>query len=470
VGEFRTHVDSNRDTLSDCHSGGNGLCFGFATAKEARSGGSVEDDKTTLYLSSEAPGGKDTAECSNAKPCGEGWVEELDGKYMVLDRKTEKSFGGFMKNLVRDGGSVIVHAVPGLLDAVGTELWNIGKIGIMGKDGLVGLVTGGHVGFSSPEQGENESDLDYYARLFPFTGGVAQGAVNFYDRWLDDGGDPGRIGDDYYFAPVSTLLEDVGTIGLVVFGAGAVVKAISLGAKAAAAGATATTGLRGALASAGTKVGTWAPRLNAVGDGMWRASLVPGHVALSPLKANFMVGRFVGGKLATVVLPRIGTWAISRGAAGSMLDRAGGVLARNGAHVGAVISKGGIFGRVTMLGNRIPGLIGTVRAYSTLGLPFGRAATAADVVAAHGYASLAAAGIDAPGGPRSVLGRVLGPRRRAPSARTASTGPRRPCGSTGPSSLGAWSAVRPASPPWTPPRRSGSPSRTQSRAASGWRS
>ena len=206
-GEFRTHVDSNRDTLADCHSSGSGVCFGFATPKTARSGGEVEDGGT-LYLHSKAPGREENTQCSKASPCGEAWVEELGGKYSVLDVETKKSVPGFFKNLARDGGSVVVHAVPGLVTSVGTELKSWVTANEWG-DGLGG-----------------------YAENRPFTGGIAQGAVNFWDRW-SGGGDLGKAGDDYYFAPVSTALEDVGTVALVAAGAGAIIKGVSLGAKAA---------------------------------------------------------------------------------------------------------------------------------------------------------------------------------------------------------------------------------------------
>ena len=264
-----------------------------------------------------------------------------------------------------------MHAVPGLLGAVGTQLWNTGKYTILGEYGLLGAVSLGNAGFEMPELGEDESGLEYYTRLYPLTGGIATGAVNFYNRWInfEDGGtDWGRLGDDYYFAPVSTALEDAGTVLLVAGGSGAILKGISLGAKgvgAAAAGATARSGLRGALTSVGTRVGSLAPRLNTVSNGLLRATWAGAHVEFLPLKLNFMAARGAVGLVSRHGLAPAGRWATARG-----LGRFGSAL-ETSAYAGGIIRRGGIFGRITMGGTYIPGLIGTMRTYRSLGLPFG---------------------------------------------------------------------------------------------------
>ena len=404
-GEFRTHVDSNRDTLADCHSDGNGLCYGVATAKSAETGGSVDDDRTVLHLSTKAPGGEDTKDCSEAAPCQDRWVEALDGKYMGISRETEKSVGGFFKNLARDGGSVILHAVPGFVGAVGKELWSWA---------------------TAAEFGEG---LDGYAENRPLTGGIAKGAVGFKERWID--GDLDKIGDDYYFAPVSTALEDVGTVALLAFGAGAVLKAISLGAKgtgALAASSTTTAGMRGMLTSIGTRAGVWAPRVDAAANGVLRAANVGGHVAMLPLKLNFMAARFVLGRGMAAALPGLSTRAAAGasalaergmgaleagrtlpgfrylGAAG-MLERTAGGL-RTGAAAAEVIGRGGIFGRITIGGRHVPGLLSTMRAYDQLGLSFGQALTPDQVAAAYRGATVRVHG-DGLAGPTGVA-RVIG--------------------------------------------------------------
>ncbi|MHA6618479.1 preprotein translocase subunit SecA [Pseudonocardia sp. DLS-67] len=426
-GEFRTHVDSNRDTLADCHSKGSGICYGIAVPQYAESGGRVFDDHTSLFVDTKAPGGEEHKECSNGKnghknSCGEGWSEALDGKAFVLHQETEKSVGGFLKNLVRDGDDVLSNAIPGLLTSIGTELFNYGKLRLLGKDeGLLGLVTGGNVGFSSPEQGENESDLEYYARRYPFTGGVATGAVNFYDRWIKNGPDPGRLGDDYYFAPISTALEDIGTVALVAFGAGAVIKAISLGAKTGGALASGAGSLAGrfavtsrlgeGLAGGASRLRGWAPRASAVGQTFWDASLMGGKVAMAPVTLELMGARALTGVIARRGLAPLGERLATRG---GMLGQVGGVL-KTGASAGSIIGRGGVFGRVGVkllrdkesgrLGferTDVRGLITIARGYQKLGLPFGRVAALGDVVAA---------GRDASVPPRTGLSRVLGQKR-----------------------------------------------------------
>ncbi|MEN3268152.1 MAG: mucin9, partial [Pseudonocardia sp.] len=412
-GEFRTHVDSNRDTLSDCRSSGSGLCFGFATAKSAKSGGEVEDGGT-LDLHSKAPGREESKECSSASSCGgEQWVEEMGGKYVVLDLETKKSVGGFFKNLGRDGGSVVVHAVPGLVDAVGTEVGSWVTANEWG-DGLQG-----------------------YAENRPFTGGVAQSAVNFYDRWLNDGGSWEKIGDDYYFTPVSTLLEDVGTVALVAAGAGVAVKLVSMGAKsagAAAAGATATTGFRGALTSVGSAAGRAAPGLDAVAGATFRLANMTGNVALAPYKPYFWAGRAAAGVGSRVLAPASraafngsaalsgrGAAALQNGrlAAGTRHTAGAGVLGRVGSALetsasgGRIMQRGGIFGRTIYTGSllqritaanpeRVPGLLGTARAHHVLGLPFGRAVSLKELGTARQAASLQAWGTDIPTSPRRL--------------------------------------------------------------------
>ncbi|GAA1325786.1 hypothetical protein [Pseudonocardia xinjiangensis] len=409
-GEFRTHVDSNRDTLSDCHSSGNGLCFGFATPKSARSGGEIEDGGE-LFLHSKAPGREESRQCSSGSSCGgEAWVEEMGGKYVVLDVETKKSVGGFFKNLARDGGSVVVHAVPGLVDAVGTEVGSWVTANEWG-DGLAG-----------------------YAENRPFTGGIAQSAVNFYDRWLNDGGSWERIGDDYYFTPVSTLLEDVGTVALVAAGAGVAVKLVSMGAKSAgvaAAGATATSGLRGALTSVGRAAGRAAPGLDAVATATLRLANVTGNVALAPYRPYFWAGRTAAGVGARVLAPASraaftgsaalaerGAAALQNGRLAAGTGHAGGavVLGRVGsaletsAYAGRIIQRGGVTGRTVFTGTllqrltaarpeRIPGLFGTARAHHVLGLPFGRSVSPKELGAARQAASLQAWGTDLPTSP-----------------------------------------------------------------------
>ncbi|MDN5861041.1 MAG: hypothetical protein L0H84_20745, partial [Pseudonocardia sp.] len=408
-GSFRIHVDSNRDTLGDCHSDGNGFCSGRAAPEGVEVGGDAEDDKTVLHLHTKAPGGEDTKDCSNAAPCQYHWSDELDRKYMGISRDTEKSVGGFFKNLARDGGYVIVHAVPGFVGAVATELWS-------------------WVTFAPWGEG-----LDGYAQNRPLTGGIAKGAVGFKERWLDGDGD--KIGDDYYFAPVSTALEDVGTVALLAFGAGAILKGISLGAKGLgtlAKGSAATVGVRGMVTSMGTKAGVWAPRVNAAGNRVLLAANKGGHVAMLPLKINLTVGRFVLGKGMVAVAPRMATRAaagasalVDRGVgalengrtdtgfrhlgAADLLNRAAGGL-RAGAPAGLVVQRGGILGRITFGGRHLPGLISTIRAYDRLGLQFGRTLTPDQVTAAYRGAVVGAHTRDAVGTPTG-LARIVGPER-----------------------------------------------------------
>ena len=49
------------------------------------------------------------------------YVAELDRTSILLQQETEKSIPGFFKNLARDGGEVVVYAVPGLVESVFTE-------------------------------------------------------------------------------------------------------------------------------------------------------------------------------------------------------------------------------------------------------------------------------------------------------------------------------------------------------------
>src|SRR5690606_16434781 len=186
TGEFSTHVDSNRDTLSDCRSSGaaNGTCVGLAVPEHALSAGQLIDPEgdDRITLNSRAPGrDPETKVCSAAQRCEAQRIDEeafegLEGEFFVLDVHEDKSVGQWFKNFGRDLGDVVVYAIPGLLGSLGTELWNSVKYDFLGSDGFVGSLTGGHVGFDRPEQREGESDLEYYARLYPFTGGIAQGA------------------------------------------------------------------------------------------------------------------------------------------------------------------------------------------------------------------------------------------------------------------------------------------------------
>ncbi|WP_343959613.1 trypsin-like peptidase domain-containing protein [Pseudonocardia alaniniphila] len=107
-------------------------------------------------------------------------------------------------------------------------------------------------------------------------------------------------------------------------------------------------------------------------------------------------------------------------AGASTLGRVGSALSTS-ARAGSVIQQGGIFGRTVHIGSvrervtaahpvRIPGLLSTMRAHSTLGLPFGRVASPRDVEVARQNASLAARGIDLPtaAGRPTSLDRVVG--------------------------------------------------------------
>src|SRR5690606_10685205 len=287
----------------------------------------------------------------------------------------------------------------------------------LGSDGFVGSLTGGHVGFDRPEQREGESDLEYYARLYPFTGGIAQGAVNFYNRWLnfEDGGpDWDRLGHDYYYSPVSTLLEDVGTVALVAAGAGAVIKGISLGAKGAGAasaglGTTMVSGLRTGLTAARAAWSvTRVPGLDAAFGASMRIAGWTGQVALAPLAVNFAIGRLAAGALSRGLVAPIagrvlGAAEVTAGRAGAAfelgryadavalqaqaarLTRVGTFLERS-AYAGRIVGTDGLFGRQTRNG-RTPGLLGTLLAYNRLGLRFGYAASAAEIGAGHARAT-----------------------------------------------------------------------------------
>jgi hypothetical protein len=126
-GTFSTHVDSNRDTLSDCSSAGNGFCSGEAAPDHAKSWG--ESDQA-LELHSKAPGEEFRKTCAPGGDCGTENIKDADGKgqdYTALNANTHKSVGGFFKNLGRDGGGVLVHAVPGLVGGIGKEFWSWGK-------------------------------------------------------------------------------------------------------------------------------------------------------------------------------------------------------------------------------------------------------------------------------------------------------------------------------------------------------
>jgi hypothetical protein len=444
-GEFSTHVDSNRDTLSDCKSSGgaNGMCVGLAVPEHALSAGRFigdPDGDDKLTLNSQAPG-RDDAEkiCSASSRCDMQKIDDeafkdLEGEFYVLDLTEDKSVGQWFKNFGRDLGDVVVYAVPGLLESVGTELLNTVRYDFLGDTGLVGAITGGHVGFDVPDQKEGESDLEYYTRLYPFTGGVATGAVNFYDRWLKDGGSWDKIGHDYYYAPVSTLLEDVGTVALVAVGAGAIIKGISLGAKgASAASAGLSTSMMsgfstGMVAARGAWAATRVPGLDAAFSGTMRIAGWTGKVALAPLTVNFAAGRLAAGIVSRGLLNpmagrMLGAAEVAAGRAGAAfefgrysegialqahsarLGRIGGAL-EIGAYAGRVVGWDGIFGRTTLHG-RTPGLIGTLRAYNHLGLRFGRPLTAAEIASASANASARAFAPDALG-PRTMLGRLLG--------------------------------------------------------------
>ncbi|MHA6628428.1 preprotein translocase subunit SecA [Pseudonocardia sichuanensis] len=427
-GEFRTHVDSNRDTLSDCESSGaaNGTCFGLAVRDHAMSGGQFfgdPDANDEITLGSQAPGrDRETRTCSATSACDTQQVDEdgftLDGEYFVLDVEEDKSALQFGKNALRDLGDVVVYAIPGLLESVGTELWSGAKYDVLW--------------FDEPEQMEGESDLEYYTRLYPFTGGVATGAVNFYNRWInfEDGGtDWGRLGEDYYYAPVSTLLEDVGTIALAAAGAGAIIKGVSMGARAAGAGVAASgtvNGLRASLTSLRSMQGV--PALDAAAGVAFRGARWTGNVAMAPLTANFLAGRVVAAGLSRgIMAPLAGrsrsAAEVAAGRAGAAFEfgryseavalqsRAAGLGRRadvldTAAYAGRVISKDGLFGRMTRDG-RTPGLIGTLRAYDALGLRFGRTATTGQIASAYTGASVRAFGTDLLG-PRTLLGRLAG--------------------------------------------------------------
>ncbi|MGH3589030.1 MAG: hypothetical protein ACRDQ0_22200, partial [Pseudonocardia sp.] len=157
-----------RATSTGCWSDGNGVCFSESTSKLARSFGMSDRD---LILRSSAPGEKGRSSvCGPGSGCNTESVEGMEGKYWILTSDAHKTDEGFVGNAVVDGGLTFWHSFSGLISSVETELWNTGKYKLLGSDGTVGDITGGHVGFDGPEQREGESGLEYYSRLYPFSG------------------------------------------------------------------------------------------------------------------------------------------------------------------------------------------------------------------------------------------------------------------------------------------------------------
>ncbi|HEX4246889.1 MAG TPA: hypothetical protein VH008_03415, partial [Pseudonocardia sp.] len=373
-GEFRTHVDSDWDTLSDCSSAGNGSCFSEAAPDHAKSWGQSDQ---AIHFHDKVPGEEDNKTCQahDASCADPAHVFDQNGQhYYQLNADTHKSVGGFFKNLGRDAADDIVHVVPNLAKAVGTELWNT-TFGWNWGDGT----------------------LAGYAKAHPLTGGIAQGAVDFYNRWLNGGGSWSKIGHDYYFAPFSTLLNDAGTVSLLALGAGAVIKILAIGTEATslAADASVTTGIRGALSSLGQLSARIAPTLNDAAGTAFDLARLTGNIAISPLKINFAAGRLTAGLASELLLDptanllaRGAGWA-ERGATdagrfnqlynvlGTGLRGISGVLG-DAAWAGRTLGEGGLFGRTVpsslsdrLLGTgdqRVPGLVNTLNAYRVLGI------------------------------------------------------------------------------------------------------
>ncbi len=137
---------------------------------------------------------------------------------------------------------------------------------------------------------------------------------------------------------------------------------------------------------------------------------------MAPLKVQFWLARNAVGIVGMKVLPRLAEGAgaaaaglLGRGAAALQAGRMAAAMkyvgvtkALSGVSAGlrtaemaaTIIRRGGVFGRYPFLavGERIPGLLGTVVSYNRLGLVFGRTYTAAQVAAAQRSAEVAAWG------------------------------------------------------------------------------
>ncbi|MDT7753502.1 MAG: hypothetical protein QOD96_7164, partial [Pseudonocardiales bacterium] len=394
-GEFRAHADSNRDTLSDCHSGGNGYCNSEAAPDHAKSTGNSDQ---TLFMHSKAPGEESTKQLPG------------DKTDQVLNANTHKSPWGFFKNLARDTGSTIAGAPAGIVHLVWSipvEVFNTFKYDVFRTP--------------YPDRAPGEGNLSEYSKVHPLTGGLGSAAVGLYDHLLKPWvtWDWSKTGNDYYFAPVSTLLQDLTIPSLAAFGVGLILKGLSAGALAGgtvAEASAATTGLRGAAVSMGLRVAQIAPKLADAGEFSLRWGNRLGNVAFAPYKLWFAAGRLTASAASRFVLAPT-TAAVFRGAEAAfgrtgplengttprfapLWNATGEGLTRTG-----VVLDNVTYATRTIGQSGLPGLLATYRAYRTLGT--NRAATPEELTAAYQAAHARAADRNTGDSP-SLRSRVLG--------------------------------------------------------------
>ncbi|WP_343963113.1 hypothetical protein, partial [Pseudonocardia alaniniphila] len=380
--------------------------------RQINQAGLIKDLGSTLS-DSEMDKLRDVVNEEDPKSVGGFFRFMLEGAQLLQSeavRKYNREFGVGHESFGRNLGRGAVTLGMGILTLPGTVIGGGGveianKIKYEGVLGTAASLTPGTAAFApflserdptrsaAPPQRTGESDVEYYTRLHPLTGGMLVTPVtNSWNRWFGDG-DASR---DYHDRPVESLMEDGLPVLIVAGGVAAGLRggAVGAAARGAAARATAanlprtaaTVAQRSALRTAAVRFENRASRLETAR----KIASVPVHLASAPYYAVGLPVRAGSAAVRAVTAPAARVAQAGSTAAG-MRALAGAIANRPTAPLWLSATTGlrrvaGGLGRSAESARMIArhGLVGSIRmpgAYKNLGVS--RAATPQAIEAAH---------------------------------------------------------------------------------------